>query len=140
MKLIKRFKILILMPILAFAIGCAASSTEWKIALYKPDATSAALVLDYKECDEPARAKGMLISGAAVDRYVFYEWLEKDRANILMIYDAQTRYTTTNYEKRKIFISEYGPAIEKCMEEKGWIKKDYRQGDGAVYPIYGYLE
>jgi hypothetical protein len=137
MKGIKRFKIQVLIPILACAIGCGSTmSTVWKIAFYKPETTKAAFVMDYKECDQSARSRGMQKSGVPIDRFVTYEWLEKDRANIYMTYNAQTEYTTTAYEKRKIFISEYGPVLEKCMEEKGWIIKDYRQGDGAIWPVF----
>ena len=141
MKIIKSFKMLILMPILAFLIGCGAGlSTEWRIAFYKPEANKTAFVMDYKECDQSARSRGMLISGVPVDRFVVYEWLEKDRANIFMTYMAHAEYETTAYEKRKIFISEYGPVLKKCMEEKGWMRKDYRQGDGAIYPMFPYLK
>ena len=130
-----------MIPILVLLIGCGAKlSTDWKTAFYKPEVTRTAFVLDYKECDQSARSKGMLKSGVPVDRFVVYEWLEKDRANILMTYNAHAEYETTAYEKRKSFISEYGPLLEKCMEEKGWIRKDYRQGDGAIYHMFPFLK
>ena len=137
MKVVERVQILIFMPILTLLIGCATSSSvEWKIAFYKPEATQTEFVTDYKECDQSARSRGMVKSGVPIVRYVVYEWLEKDRANIYMTYNAQAEYTTTAYEKRKIFISEYEPLLKKCMEEKGWIRKDYRQRDGAVHPMF----
>lgn len=136
MKLNEGFHILIFMPILALLMGCGTwLSTQWTIAFYKPEATKAEFVMDYKECDQSARSRGMLKSGVPVDRFVVYEWLERDRANIFMTYNAHAEYEITAYEKRKIFISEYEPLIKKCMEEKGWIRKDCRQGDGAIYPI-----
>jgi hypothetical protein len=137
MRVIERFQITILLPILSLLMGCATgSSIEWKIAFYKPEATQTEFVTDYKECDQSARSVGMVKSGVPVVRYVVYEWLEKDRTNIYMTYNAQAEYTTTAYEKRKIFISEYEPLLKKCMEEKGWIKKEYRQRDGAVHPMF----
>lgn len=137
MKVIERFQILIFMPILVLLFGCATSSSiEWKIAFFKPEATQTEFVRDYKECDQSARSKGMLKSGVPVVRYVVYEWLEKDRANIYMTYNAQAEYTTTAYKKRKIFIAEYEPILKKCMDEKRWIRKEYRQRNGAVYPMF----
>jgi hypothetical protein len=53
-----------------------------------------------------------------------------------MTYNAQTQYTTTASEKREIFISEYELLLKKCMEEKGWKRKEYRQRDGAVHPMF----
>lgn len=137
MKVIERFRIPIFISILALLIGCATgSSIEWKIAFYKQEATQTEFVRDYKECDESARSGGMLKAGVPVVRYVVYEWLEKDRANIYMTYNAQAEYTTTASEKRKIFISGYEPLLKKCMEEKSWIRKEYRQRDGAVHPMF----
>ena len=141
MNVTKRFKIVILMPLLPFLMGCGARlSTEWRIAFYKPEVTRTAFVMDYKECDQSARSRGMQVSGVPVDRFVVYEWLEKDRANIFMTYIAHADYETTAYEKRKIFISEYGPVLKRCMEDKGWVRKDYRQRDGAVYPMFPYFQ
>jgi hypothetical protein len=57
-----------------------------------------------------------------------------------MTYNAQAEYETTAYEKRKIFISEYEPFLKKCMEEKGWIRKDYRPGDGGIYPMFPFAQ
>ena len=118
-------------------MGCATGSpVEWRMAFYKPEATRMEFVTDYKECDQTARSEGMQKSGVPVMRYVVYEWLEADRANIYMTYDAQTEYTTTSSEKRKIFISEYEKLLKKCMEEKGWTRKDYRQGDEAIHLMF----
>jgi hypothetical protein len=57
-----------------------------------------------------------------------------------MTYIAHADYETKAYEKRRIFISEYGPGLKECMEEKGWARKDYRQEDGAIYPMFPYLK
>lgn len=133
----ERLQIIILLPILSLLMGCATGSpVEWKIAFFEPEATRLEFVTDYKECDQPARSEGMQKSGVPVMRYVVYEWLEADRVNIYMTYDAQTEYTTTSSEKRKIFISEYGPLLNKCMKEKGWTRKEYRQRDGALHPMF----
>jgi hypothetical protein len=137
MKEVERYRIIILLPILSLITGCATGSpVDWRIAFYKSEATQTEFVTDYKECDQSARSEGMLKTGVPVVRYVVYEWLEKDRANIYMTYNAQTQYTTTASEKREIFISEYELLLKKCMEEKGWIRKDYRQRDGAVHPMF----
>jgi hypothetical protein len=123
MKMIKRFHILLLMPILSLLVGCGAQlSTEWRIAFYNPEASRTEFVMDYKEW--PIRT------------YIWYEWLEKDRASIYMTYHAQSEYLTTAYEKRKIFISEYRPLLKKCVEDRGWIRKEYKHGDGAIYLLF----
>jgi hypothetical protein len=137
MKMIKRFHILLLMPILSLLVGCGAQlSTEWRIAFYNPEASRTEFVMDYKECHVSAHSKGMLKSGVPIRTYIWYEWLEKDRASIYMTYHAQSEYLTTAYEKRKIFISEYRPLLKKCVEDRGWIRKEYKHGDGAIYLLF----
>lgn len=134
MKSTKTFQILLLMTNLSLLVGCGAKfSTEWKMAFYKLEAPQTEFVMDYKECHVSAHSKGMLKSGVPIRVYIWYEWLEEDRANIYMTYHAQSEYLTTAYEKRKIFISEYAILLKNCMEEKGWTRRTYRQGDGGIY-------
>jgi hypothetical protein len=88
------------MPILSLLVGCGAQlSTEWRIAFYNPEASRTEFVMDYKECHVSAHSKGMLKSGVPIRTYIWYEWLEKDRASIYMTYHAQSEYLTTAYEK-----------------------------------------
>ena len=127
------FQILIFIPILVVLIGCA---TQGSMAFYKPEANQAEFVMDYNECHESARSKGMLKSEVPVTTFVWYEWLEGDRVNIFMTYEAQTTHLDRAVDKGKIFMSEYLPLVKQCMAEKGWIRKDYKQGDGAIYPMF----
>ena len=134
-KVAKRFKIVILIPTLCLLVGCG-TLYDRTAAFYKAEATSGQFVIDYKACHESALSKGIMKTGVPFTTFVWYEWWEGDRANTWMKFNADTDQVYKYGKKGQIFLAEYEMSLDQCMNKKGWMRKEFKQGNKGVYLLY----